>query len=247
MSLWRRTRNEMAGAWRSLRYDLGQRPADPPRPLLDGPDVTSTGMSTFGGPVADDLPTGYDDELPRRPRRLLAVSAFGVLAVAGAGGSYYAVVHGLGSVLSAEKPAAAAAHPYPLAAAEPPAAAGNSGLGRGKAATGAGGAGAAPALTQLPTAAPGAPAPVATVAPATRKTLTRRATTERTTRPVPPVTCDCLTPPVPTPTAPSTSPSPTPSPSPSPSASDSATAQPGPSESSSTDEALRRKRHSRGY
>ena len=50
MSLWRRTSTEMAGAWRSLRYDMGRRPSEPP---AGGPDVTSTGMCTFGGQAWD--------------------------------------------------------------------------------------------------------------------------------------------------------------------------------------------------
>ena len=105
MNMWRRTRTEMAGAWRSVRYDMGQRPAEPSA----GPDVTSTGMSTFGGAVGPA--TGS-------PRRLVTVSAFGVLAAVGAAGTYFAVAGGLGALLT-EKPAAA--QPNPLVAAAPPA------------------------------------------------------------------------------------------------------------------------------
>lgn len=56
MSVWRRTRNEVAGAWRSLRYDLSRRPEPGvTRAAAPAPDVTSTGMSTFGGVPAANL------------------------------------------------------------------------------------------------------------------------------------------------------------------------------------------------
>jgi hypothetical protein len=232
MSLWRRTRNEVAGACRSLRYDLDRRVPD--RPVAD---VTSTGMSTFGGPVAEELSIGYDEELPRRPRRLVAASVFGLLAIAGAAGSYFAVVSGLGTLLS-EKPAAAEAHPYPLAAEAPPTAS-NAGLGRGDT---------LPEQQKLAATGPSAAVPPATdPVRAAATARTRVATPERTGATMP--ACDCPAPPVPTPTAPSISPSPTASsPSPSPSASESpdTSASPSPSAGSSS-EAFRRRRQTRGY
>src|SRR4051812_40192462 len=106
MSLWRRTRTEVAGAWRSVRYDFGRRPSEP---AAEGPDVTSTGMSTFGGRPLDEPPAG-SGERRHPPRRAVAVTAFGLLTVAGAAGAYFAVVNGLGSVLS-ETPAAADTFP----------------------------------------------------------------------------------------------------------------------------------------
>jgi hypothetical protein len=229
MSLWRRTRTEVAGAWRSLRYDMGRRPVEPPAPPTTGMDVTSTGMHTFGGPVGD-LTGTYDEDLPRRPRRLAAVSAFAVLALAGGVGSYFAVVHGLGPALAGEQP------PHPpadaLAAVKPAAArpAENEGMGRGK-----------PVLTApqvVRTTVPAAVVPVTPV-PATRKTK-------------PATECDCPHPPVPTPTAPSGSPSPTPSASATASPSASATsaspsASGSPSASSSESALQRKKRHPRGY
>ncbi len=117
MSLWRRTRTEMAGAWRSLRYDMGRRPASTGTPAAaPAPDVTSTGMSTFGGAPAADAHTGQHG-YARPPRRTAAVAAFGVLAVVGAAGSYFAVVNGLGAMFG-ERPANAEA--YPLTVAAPP-------------------------------------------------------------------------------------------------------------------------------
>jgi hypothetical protein len=229
MSLWRRTRTEVAGAWRSLRYDMGRRPVEPAAPPTTGMDVTSTGMHTFGGPVGD-LTGTYDEDLPRRPRRLAAVSAFAVLALAGGVGSYFAVVHGLGPALAGEQPAHA---PADAPAAVKPAAARpaeNEGMGRGKPVL------AAPQVVR--TTVP--PAPVAvTPVPATHQTK-------------PATECDCLHPPVPTPTAPSGSPSPTPSASATASPSASATsaspsASGSPSASSSESALQRKKRHPRGY
>jgi hypothetical protein len=250
MSLWRRTRNEVAGAWRSLRYDLDRRgdaelpgpigmdvsPAGDPRreTRRDVRDVTSTGMSTFGGVAAAELSTSYPDELPRRPRRLIAVSTFGVLAVMGAAGSYFAVVNGLGSLLS-EKPATAEAHPYPLAAGDP-AAPSTTGLGETRS-----GRRAAVALPAPRTTAPAVATPVPARVP---PPPARRSRPERTGRPGG-ADCDCLTPPVPTPTAPSATPSATPSPSPTGSATGGTSASPSPSDTTS-DGAFRRKRHARG-
>ena len=208
MNPWRRTRSELAGAWRSVRYDLGKRSgAD----LEDDPvaDVTSTGMSTFGGPLAGEPYTGYAlDQERRPPRRVAAAGAFGVLAVAGAAGSYFAVVNGLGSLL-AEKPAGA--EPYPLAAAAPPQAeaASTAGMGRGNA---------RPVEAPAPATVLVVPttAATATPAPAVARQVRARTTPappRRTTTPAAPVPpgCDCMTPPVPTPTAPSASPSDSPS------------------------------------
>ncbi|RSM64996.1 hypothetical protein DMB66_18185, partial [Actinoplanes sp. ATCC 53533] len=138
MTLWRKARTEVAGAWRSMRYDLG-RPepdADVPGPGTGAgyPDVTSTGLSTFGGAgLTGGLRTSYGGQLVPRPRRLAAVSAFGVLAVAGAAGSYLAVVNGIGALVG-DQPEGA--EPYPLAAEAPRGTEGdlsNSGLGRGAA------------------------------------------------------------------------------------------------------------------
>ncbi|MFI5491999.1 hypothetical protein [Actinoplanes sp. NPDC051859] len=220
MTLWRRTRNEVAGAWRSLRYDLGRREAESAgRPAGVFParrdpyqDVTATGFSTFGGVGLTGGVPSYVEVPTRRPRRVVAAAAFGVLAVAGGTGSYFAVVNGLGALLG--EPGAA---PYPLAAAAPGTDGGeesNEGLGRGS------GTAQAPApqatggtIRVLPnpaatTAAPAAPAP-------RPGRTTAGGGVPAPTQPQEP-SC-CLAPPVPTPTAAPTptshSPSPTPEPS----------------------------------
>ncbi|SDZ06861.1 hypothetical protein SAMN05444365_105150 [Micromonospora pattaloongensis] len=81
MSTWQGVRREMAGAWRSLRYDLTRRAAAKRRAER---------------PVAGE--NGH------RARRLLAMAAFGLLAVVGATGTYFGVVAGLGALLSASQP-----------------------------------------------------------------------------------------------------------------------------------------------
>jgi hypothetical protein len=220
MNMWRRTRTEMAGAWRSVRYDMGQRPAEPSA----GPDVTSTGMSTFGGAVGPA--TGS-------PRRLVTVSAFGVLAAAGAAGTYFAVAGGLGALLT-EKPAAA--QPNPLAAAAPPAGdTSTASIGLGPASRPD-----APAPAATPVATAAAPAAVPSrVLPHGARVAPERA------KPAAPRPCACPAPPVPTPTDPvSPSASPSPSPSPSESASPSPSASPSVSESA---EAVMRRSHRRHY
>jgi hypothetical protein len=100
MSLLRRIRAELAGACRSVRYDLGRRPV---AVSAHGPDVTSTGMNTFGG-------CDFDEPSPRSPRRAAAVTALGILTVMGAAGAYLAVVNGLGSLMR-ETPASADTFP----------------------------------------------------------------------------------------------------------------------------------------
>lgn len=246
MNLWRKTRSEVAGAWRSVRYDLGRRPAPPAPPATEPADVTSTGMSTFGGmtgvhpdtgdrwsPDAAgydqsgyDLP-GYepDDEGAGRPRRrLVAAGAFVTLAVVGAAGSYLAVVGGLGGLLR-DQPAPAGERPLAAAGRDGGTTTGagaTSGLGRGS------------VIGPDRTATQPVPPSRATLPPAAGPAPARPA--QRPARPVRPGKpthegCDCLTPPVPTPTAPPSStpsPSASTSPSPSPSASGSP-ASPGPS------------------
>nr|BFE75364.1 hypothetical protein GCM10020092_086650 [Actinoplanes digitatis] len=181
-------------------------------------DVTSTGMSTFGGLGTGGLRTSYGDEVVPRPRRLAAVAAFGALAVAGAAGSYYAVVTGI-DALVADRPAGA--EPYPLAARAPQDSEGdqsNSGLGRGVVAAPAGPAPAttAPGTVRILPPAGGAAARRLATAPRLRTTV---GSVTPATRP----TDCCLIPPVPTPTAPVPTPqSPSATASPSASASESA-------------------------
>lgn len=219
MSLWRRTRSEVAGAWRSFRYDVGRRPADPP---AEGPDVTSTGMCTFGGQTGVSEPFSQIPKARRHPpRRAAAVSAFGLLTVIGAAGAYLAVVNGLGSLLNEQTAAAGTLPPVPAATSD-------SRIGSGPAAhrphprkvpapvhapATAGGVPAGATVPGLARTSVGGPArPGGQVR--TKKTVNRK--------------CGCPNPPVPTPTAPSSSPSPVPSESSAPSDS------PTPGESSAT-------------
>ncbi|GAB1690387.1 hypothetical protein [Krasilnikovia sp. M28-CT-15] len=93
MNPWRRIRVELAGAWRSVGYDLrrwitGQRPGTPGR---------GGGAHRAGGPVTR--------------RRLVVVSAFGLAIVVGAGGGYLAL--GTGATPSAPP---TGAPPNPLTA-----------------------------------------------------------------------------------------------------------------------------------
>ncbi|GAA0803378.1 hypothetical protein Sya03_27940 [Spirilliplanes yamanashiensis] len=207
----------MAGAWRSLRYDMRQRPGQADSPADGYPDVTSAGLSTFGGGVADE-------EYGPRPRRLVAASAFAMLALTGAAGSYLAVVNGLGELAAGRAAQAHAPEPLPLMA-EPSA---------------------------LPPSRPAArvparrtTAPVAAERPAQREEAPRPGrTTARpalTLAPPVPTPCRCTYPPVPTPASESPSPSESlsPSPSPTPDATESATP--------SASETPRDPRESKGY
>ena len=189
MSLLRRTRSELTGAWRSVRYDLGQRPVEPPS---GGPDVTSTGMNTFGVPVFQDPPPPPP---PRPRRRVVVVTGFGVLTVLGAAGAYLGVVTGLGSLTSQE----AVAGTLPPRPAVTETFAPNAGIGR------------VPARGTRPLK-PATPVPMATATdPTTGLPLPPRNVSPVRTSPkgINPTTpeCGCNFPPVPTPTAPEPSPS----------------------------------------
>lgn len=233
MSLLRKARSELSGAVRSVRYDLGRRPVEPPP---GGPDVTSTGMSTFGGHLFEEPPVPHvpvSHAAPsRRPRRAAAVTVFGVLTVVGATGAYLGVVNGLGSLLD-ETPAAAGTFPPPPAATvtfTP-----NSGIGRGPAATG-------PRTTPpaVADAVPGPAAPPVAALPgqiaandpagnaSPMRTVPGAAKPESAGNPPP------LPVPVPTPTAPASSSSPSPSASPSDSAGPTGPGSPDPGETSAT-------------
>ena len=273
MTLWRKARTEAAGAWRSMRYDLGRPEPDAGEPGpgtgagpgAGYPDVTSTGLSTFGGAgLTGGLRTSYGERLVPRPRRLAAVSAFGVLAVAGAAGSYLAVVNGVGALVG-DKPVGV--EPYPLAAEAPRGTEGdlsNSGLGRGTA-NAAGPPAAAPttaaelasgAVRVLPatTAAPAAPQVVAPRSPRS-PVAGKPVAGDPEIRP----TACCPNPPVPTPTVPVPtphSPSATPSPDSSapdgdgsaePSESPTSVAPDGPDDSGDPDEGEPRRRHARWH
>ncbi|GIF21137.1 hypothetical protein BJ973_005410 [Actinoplanes tereljensis] len=212
MSLWRRVRAELTGAWRSVRYDMGRRPV---QPAPGGPDMTSTGMNTFGGPVfAEFVP-------PRRPRRALAVTGLGVLTVVGATGAYLGVVNGLGSLL---KEPSAAADTVPARPAATSTFTPNTGIGQGPVPA-VHSSRRTPAVGLEPAA--DAPGPATTDPIPSLPPQPANVSPIRTTNTAKPG-CRCDSPPVPTPTAPSSSASPTPSGSASPSASVS------PSETSAT-------------
>jgi hypothetical protein len=208
-----------------LRYDMGRRPSDPP---ADGPDVTSTGMSTFSGTAWDvgtdsrEMPVAGRMPEPRRsPRRAVAVSALGLLTVLGAATAYLVVVNGLVPMRD-EKPAAAGTLPPATA---------DSGIGS---------SGRSPRVTRdTTTTRPTDPLPpaVGTLGPRPAGNVVapmppRQPSPDRTVKPTSPV-CRCSksgNPPVPTPTAPTSSPSPTsssPSSSPSASPSDDPSDNPG--------------------
>jgi hypothetical protein len=223
MSLLGRTRTELAGAVRSVRYDMGRRPVEPSR---GGPDMTSTGMSTFGGQIvvefteaepvrAGRMASARRVARPHRaPRRAAAVTAFGVLTVVGAAGAYLGVVNGLGSLMN-ETPAAADTFPPPATVTFTP----NAGIGGGPVAR----------ITAPATATGTAVVAPATTAAAHAPATTRNASPLRTTKPTSRECNPCGGhPPVPTPTAPASAPSATPSTSPS------ASVSPSPSESSTT-------------
>jgi hypothetical protein len=91
MTGWRRARTEVAGAWRSLRYDVDRLIAD----RAAGRDSPRAVMG---------------DGFRRSPRRMLAVAAFSVFAIVGAVGCYVTVVNGLGPLLAQES---AETEPYP--------------------------------------------------------------------------------------------------------------------------------------
>ncbi|BEL09067.1 hypothetical protein Q0Z83_072580 [Actinoplanes sichuanensis] len=189
MSLWRNIRAEMAGAWRSLRYDLGRRPAG--RGPAE-PDVTSTGMNTFPGSLVF-LPAEPAADEERPPRRFVAVAVFCALAVCGAVGAYLVATTAFAGRMT-DPPAAApeVAPPPPrpptFEAAPGPRPGGHAGMGR---------------TPRRPHAV--SPTPAAVLTTTTRVVVTPPPARENT-RPATPVTeppeCDCDTPPVPTPTVP---------------------------------------------
>ncbi|MEV6301005.1 hypothetical protein AB0M02_16475 [Actinoplanes sp. NPDC051861] len=205
MSLWRRVHGEVAGAWRSVSYDLGRRSADGPD---EGPDVTSTGMGTFPGSLVE-MPAGPVRTDARPPRRFVAVVTFSMLAVLGASGSYFAAT----SVFAEEPAGGAAAAPVKAVAAPAPVAADGaeqSGMGAG------------PGKVVRPRTTPPS-APPAGTSGAAATTSARTVTRPGSTTAPPPTRsagpeCHCATPPVPTPTAATSSPSPSRTGSPSPSA-----------------------------
>jgi hypothetical protein len=240
MSLWRKARAELTGAVRSMQYDMGRRPVEPPS---GGPDMTSTGMNTFGVQFVEDPSVTPTPAHARRPRRTAAVTVLGVLTVVGAAGVYLGVVNGLGSLLDGMPASADTLNPHPAVTMTfTP----NSGLGRGPVA-------AAP-MTTPAAPAPGTAAPGTAAAgtaggvsaargagtagagaanPANPPASARNTSPIRTTKPAK-GECGCDSPPVPTPTAPAPSSSPSPTGDPTGTADPSEPASPDPSETSAT-------------
>jgi hypothetical protein len=224
MSLLRKARAELTGAMRSVQYDLGRRPVEPPS---GGPDMTSTGMSTFGGHL-----TGDPMATPARARRRTAlVTAFAVLTVAGAAGVYLGVLNGLGSLLDGVPASAGTLGPQPVATVSfTP----NSGLGRDPAADGPGSTPPAVASSTATSVA----SSVVPINPANPPNPAYPAPPARNASPIRTKTpargeAGGDSPPVPTPTAP-TSASPSPSGDPSGSSDPSDAGDPEPSETSAT-------------
>ncbi|MDG4827119.1 hypothetical protein O7635_35185 [Asanoa sp. WMMD1127] len=94
MTTWRGVRKEVVGAWRSVQYDLSRVRRSR---RTDGEETTEL----------------IFPERSRPPRRLAATGAFVLVSLAGAVGTYVAVVSGLGALLEPadqnrqeEKPAA---------------------------------------------------------------------------------------------------------------------------------------------
>ncbi|WP_229073770.1 hypothetical protein [Actinoplanes sp. DH11] len=226
MSLWHRIRGEVAGAWRSVGYDLGRRPGTPPGsgdPRQTGGaatgdrDVTSTGLHTFPGSLVD-LPAAAPRTDARPPRRFVAVTAFCVLALSGAGGSYlvattiFSVPRG---VVPQAPPQAAVERPIPVDGT----AGGEAGMGtvppkptrsrtRPADPTGPAGpsAGTAAPGTRTSTVPPVRAASGEPPVPATERRPRPRTVAPEKTRQANPTPCDCRTPPVPTPTGPAPAP-----------------------------------------
>jgi len=213
MSLLRTVRAEWSGALRSVRHDVNGRPVEPPS---HGPDMTSTGMNTFGGLTAEE---NAGTAKTRVPRRAVLVTALGVLTVVGAAGAYLGVVDGLGSMLHTSQAEAGTVPSQPSVSP-------NSGIGGGPIKTknpvNPVEVLPAPATTPAPAGAADPAAPAATA----KKAIARNASPIRTTNPAK-GECGCV-PPVPTPTVPQSAPAP------SDSAYPSSSADPSPSESSAT-------------
>jgi len=181
--------------------------------------MTSTGMNTFGGLMAEE--PGDGTPRIRVPRRAALVTALGVLTVVGAAGAYLGVVDGLGSMLSSSQAEAGTVPSTPGSTFSP-----NSGIGGGptKAINPVKPADVAPVPTPPALVDPANPAARA----AATKAIARNASPLRTTNPIK-GECACgSVPPVPTPTVPQSTPEP------SDSAYPSDSADPSPSETSAT-------------
>ncbi|MEU4564505.1 hypothetical protein AB0F72_39505 [Actinoplanes sp. NPDC023936] len=217
MSLWPRIRDEVAGAWRSVGYDLGRRTPGAAASPGD-PDVTSTGMTTFPGSLID-LPSSPPRTDARPPRRFVAVTAFCLLALLGAAGSYLIATSIFSSPRGVVPEAVrqpAAQRPIPVDQTVPgtdptaPAATRNASPAAppmGEASTGGTGStaatGNAPTAGKAPASASGPASAADPAIPATSRHPRPVAVAPEKTRRTGTPCGTCHTPPVPTPTAPS--------------------------------------------
>jgi len=80
VTTWRGVRKELEGAWRSVQYDLARARSR----RRDGEETTEL----------------IFPEQDRPPRRLRATGGFALVSLAGAIGTYFAVVNGLGALLA---------------------------------------------------------------------------------------------------------------------------------------------------
>jgi hypothetical protein len=80
VTTWRGVRKEIVGAWRSVQYDLNR-------------------TRKRGGDGDDTTELIFPEHAGRPPRRLFATGGFAVVSIAGAIGTYFAVVNGLGALL----------------------------------------------------------------------------------------------------------------------------------------------------
>lgn len=112
MSIWQALRRELRGAWRSLHYDLGQR-ATPVLETGSMPDADPMASTTTAGPSLPEY-EAYDPP-PRRLRALAVITVATVVVLGAAVGGYFAVVGGVGALMSQTSPPSnalpAVAHP----------------------------------------------------------------------------------------------------------------------------------------
>jgi hypothetical protein len=202
-------RGELAGAWRSVRYDLRGRPADRP----DGPDVTSTGLSTFPGSLMEWRTVAPETDA-RPPRRFVAITVLCLIALVGAIGSYILVTRGLAAASTDRPEAASTPPPAAVTADGTPAGSPTEGPAESPVKRPVKRPVETPVDTPVdagPTAAMGAKdrhrgaagRPATTPARPGHGTTARKPAARRPPAPTP--ECDCVAPPVPTPTAPAPS------------------------------------------
>jgi hypothetical protein len=117
VSIWQALRRELRGAWRSLHYDLGQRAAPVPEPdTAEIPGSVASANPMASTRTAESSLPEYEAYDPPRRLRALAVITLATMVVLGGGvGGYFAVVGGVGALMSQTDPPSnvlpAVAHP----------------------------------------------------------------------------------------------------------------------------------------